>query len=75
MELAVQFTEVTRCPESESEDGAWVVSGPNAVTVLSPGEIDTGAWSVTSGHTAVCQNKENFTVCEKKGVETKARWW
>ena len=34
MELAVQFTEVTRCPKSESEDGAWVVSGPNAVTVL-----------------------------------------
>ena len=46
MELAVQFTEITRCPESESEDGAWLVSGPKAVTVLQPGEIDTGAWSV-----------------------------
>ena len=34
MELAVQFTEITKCPESESEDGAWLVSGPKAGTVL-----------------------------------------
>ena len=28
-----------------------------------------------SGHTALCQNRENFTVCEEKGMKTKARWW
>ena len=46
MELVVQFTEITRCPESEHEDAAWLGSGPNAVAVLYPGETDTGVWSV-----------------------------